>query len=347
MEAVWFVIVSGMLAVYTVLDGFDFGAGILHRLVARTDEERRTVFAAIGPVWDGNEVWLIAAGGVLFLSFPKVYAAAFSGFYLALMIVLWLLILRGVAIESRSRQKNPLWREFWDTTFSLASALLAVVLGMSLGNVVRGVPLDATQWFFIPLFTDFRPGARPGVIDWYTGLVGILALCALAGHGALYLVWKTTGPVQARSRVWARRAWLAVLPLWLAVTLATSRVRPEIFTTLPEHPWFLGFVVLMVAGVAAVLYYLSHARELAAFLSSSAFLLGLLGATMAGIYPVWLRSTLDPAYSLTAENAAAQGYSLGVALVWCLFGIALAIAYFVNLFRFARGKVDVRAEGYD
>src|SRR5215831_21266399 len=144
MEALWFAIVCGMLAIYTVLDGFDFGAGILHRFVARTEEERETVLAAIEPVWDGNEVWLIAAGGVLFLSFPRVYAAAFSGFYLALMIVLWLLILRGVAIELRSRQDNPLWREFWDTIFALASALLAIVLGTALGNVVRGVPLDRT-----------------------------------------------------------------------------------------------------------------------------------------------------------------------------------------------------------
>src|SRR5437588_6983181 len=163
MEMVWFAMVAAMLTVYAVLDGFDFGTGILHRLVARTDEERRTVLAAIGPVWDGNEVWLIAAAGVLFLAFPRVYAGAFSGFYLALMIVLWLLILRGVAIESRSRQENPLWREFWDTTFSLASALLAVVLGVTLGNVVRGVPLDGTGLFFVPLFTDFQPSARPGV----------------------------------------------------------------------------------------------------------------------------------------------------------------------------------------
>jgi cytochrome d ubiquinol oxidase subunit II len=346
MEAVWFAIVSGMLALYTVLDGFDFGAGILHRFVARTDEERRTVFAAIAPVWDGNEVWLIAAGGVLFLAFPPVYAAAFSGFYLALMIVLWLLILRGVAIESRSRQENPLWREFWDTTFSLASALLAAVLGVSLGNVVRGVPLDATGWFFIPLFTDFRPGVRPGVFDWYTALVGIFTLCALAGHGALYLVWKTTGPVQARGRVWAWRAWLAVLPLWLLVTLATARLRPEIFTTLAERPWFLGFVVVMLAGVAGVFSFLGRGRELAAFLSSSAFLLGLLAATMAGSYPVWLWSTLNPADSLTAVNSAAGGYGLQVALVWWTVGIALAGAYFVYLFHSTRGKVDVHAQGH-
>src|ERR1700722_6489906 len=162
METIWFASVSGMLAVYVVLDGFDFGVGILHRLVARTDEERRTVFAAIGPVWDGNEVWLIAAAGVLFLGFPRVYAAAFSGFYLALMIVLWLLILRGVAIESRSRQENPLWREFWDTVFSLASALLAVVFGTALGNIVRGVPLDRNGLAGMPLFTNFLPDKAPG-----------------------------------------------------------------------------------------------------------------------------------------------------------------------------------------
>jgi cytochrome d ubiquinol oxidase subunit II len=349
MEAVWFAIVAGMLAVYTVLDGFDFGVGILHRFVARTDAERRTVFAAIGPVWDGNEVWLIAAGGVLFLAFPRVYAAAFSGFYLALMIVLWLLILRGVAIESRSRQENPLWREFWDTTFSVSSALLAIVLGTALGNVIRGVPLDETGWFFVPLFTDFRPGVRPGVFDWYTALVGAFTLCVLAGHGALYLVWKTTGPVQARSRVWARGAWLAVLPLWLAVSLATIGVRPELFTTLLARPWFLGFVMLMLGGIAGVFYFLRRGRELAAFLSSGCLLLGLLAATMAGIYPVWLRSTIQPAYDLTAENSAADSYGLRTALAWWTVGIALAGAYFVYLFRSTRGKVDVRAgcgEGY-
>jgi cytochrome d ubiquinol oxidase subunit II len=346
MEAAWFAIVVGMLAVYTVLDGFDFGVGTLHRLVARTDEERRTVLAAIGPVWDGNEVWLIAAGGVLFLSFPRVYAAAFSGFYLALMIVLWLLILRGVAIESRSRQDNPLWREFWDTTFAVASALLAVVLGTALGNVVRGVPLDGTGSFFIPLFTDFQPGVRPGVFDWYTILVGVFALCTLAGHGALYLVWKTAGPVQARSRLWARRAWLAVLPLWLAVTLATAWLRPDIFTNLLDRPWSLAFVALMLGGVVGALQFPRRGRELAAFLSSSAFLLGLLAATMAGIYPVWLRSTVDSAHSLTAANSAAGSYGLQVALVWFTVGIALAGGYFTYLFRSTRGKVDVHTEGH-
>ena len=194
MEAAWFVIVSGMLAAYAVLDGFDFGVGAIHRIVARTDEERRTVLAAIGPIWDGNEVWLIAAGGVLFMAFPNVYATAFSGFYMALMVVLWLLILRGVAIEFRSHQDNPLWREFWDTVFSLASALLAVVFGTTLGNLIRGVPLGKEGLRGMPLFTNFLIGREPGILDWYTGLVGLFTLAALAVHGALYLAWRTDGP---------------------------------------------------------------------------------------------------------------------------------------------------------
>jgi cytochrome d ubiquinol oxidase subunit II len=346
MEAVWFAAVSGMLAVYVVLDGFDFGAGIVHRCVARTDEERRTVLAAIGPVWDGNEVWLIAAAGVLFLAFPRVYSAAFSGFYLALVIVLWLLILRGIAIESRSHQENPLWREFWDTIFSLASALLTLVLGTALGNVVRGVPLDATGSFAIPLFTDFRPGVQPGIFDWYTALVGFFTLCVLSGHGALYLVWKTTGPVQARSRVWARKAWLAVLPVLALVTLATAGIQPTLFANLFTRPWSLGFVLLMLGGLLGVFRFLKREQELAAFLSSSAFLLGLMAATMAGNYPHWLRSTLDPAHSMTAANSASESYALQVGIIWWVVGMILAGGYFVYVFRSFRGKVDIRATGY-
>jgi cytochrome d ubiquinol oxidase subunit II len=339
MEAIWYAIVSAMLAIYVVLDGFDFGAGILHRFVARTDAERRTVLAAIGPVYDANEVWLIAAGGVLFMAFPRTYAAAFSGFYLALMIVLWLLILRGIAVEARSHQENPLWHEFWDTVFSLSSALLAVVLGTSLGNVVRGVPVDKSGFFAMPLFTDFRPGVHPGVFDWYTLLVGVFTLCLLAGHGGVFLAWKTAGPVQARSQAWARKAWLAVLPLWGAVTLATVFLQPANFTNLIARPWSLAFVLLMAEGLGGVFHYSNRGRELAAFLSSSAFILGLMAATMAGNYPFWLRSTLDGDYSLTAANTASQSYALQVGVMWWTVGITLAAGYFVYVFHSFRGKV--------
>jgi cytochrome d ubiquinol oxidase subunit II len=339
MEAVWFAIVSAMLAVYAVLDGFDFGVGILHRLVARTDEERRTVLAAIGPIWDGNEVWLIAAGGVLFVSFPRVYATGFSGFYIALIIVLWLLILRGVSIEFRSHQENPLWREFWDSIFMVASALLAVVFGATLGNLVRGVPVGEYGLRGMPLFTNFRPGREPGILDWYTGLVGLFTLVALAIHGALYLAWRTTGPVRERSLAFAHRAWMGALALWVVSTAATAWVRPEVFRGLAARPWAFALVALACAGAWGAYRYASRGRDLAAFLSSSAFLFGMAASTMAGIYPFWLRSTLDPSYSLTAYNAASDRYGMGVALTWWIIGIALIACYFTYLFRSMRGKV--------
>jgi cytochrome d ubiquinol oxidase subunit II len=345
MEAAWFAIIAGMLAAYAVLDGFDFGVGIIHRLVARTDEERRTVLAAIGPVWDGNEVWLIAAGGVLFMAFPRVYATAFSGFYLALMVVLWLLILRGLAIEFRAHQDNPLWREFWDTVFAVASALLAVAFGATLGNLVRGVPLRKEGLHGMPLFTDFRPGREPGILDWYTCLVGLFTLVALAGHGALYLAWRTDGPVRQRSLDLARGAWKISLALWGVVTAATAWVRPDLFSGLAARPWTLAFVALAAAGAWGVFRFPARGRELAAFLASSAFLVGLVATALAGNYPYWLRSTLDPSDSLTTTNSASARHALGVALVWWAVGIVLVAGYFTHLFRSVRGKVQP-ASGY-
>ena len=346
MEAFWFAVVSVMLAVYVVLDGFDFGVGIVHRFVARTDNERRSVLAAIGPVWDGNEVWLLATGGVLFFSFPRAYSAAFSGFYMPLMFVLWLLILRGIAIEFRSHQESPLWRELWDTTFSLASALMAIVLGASLGNTLRGVPLDATGFFAMPLFTDFRTGPQPGVLDWYTLLVGLFTLSVLTGHGALYLAWKTAGPVEARSRQAAQTAWLAVLPLWVMSTLATAWIEPRIYSNLMARPWAWPLVLAAMSGLSGVFYFSRHGRQLPAFLSSSLFILGILAATMAGSYPRLLHSTIDPAFDVTATNAAAGAYGLGVGAVWWTIGILLATAYFMYLFRSLRGKVRVDEESH-
>ncbi len=340
MESLWFAIVSAMLAVYAVLDGFDFGVGAIHRLVARSDEERRAVLAAIGPVWDGNEVWLIAAGGVLFMAFPRVYATAFSGFYMALMVVLWLLILRGVAIEFRSHQDNPLWREFWDTVFSLASMLLAVVFGTTLGNLIRGVPLGKEGLRGMPLFTNVLTGREPGILDWYTGLVGLFTLAALAVHGALYLAWRTAGPVQERSIKFARRAWNAVLVLWAAVTAATAWVQPEAFANLARRPWALTFVAMSIAGLFGASWLLRRGRNLAAFLASSAFLLGMVATALAGNFPFWLRSTLDPSLGLTASNSAAGHHGLEVALAWWALGILLVSGYFIHLYRSLEGKVE-------
>src|SRR6476646_8860166 len=187
MPTLWFVLVALMLAVYVVLDGFDIGAGIVYLLVGRTRSERRAVLRSIGPVWDGNEVWLLAAGGTLYFAFPALYASSFSGFYLPLMIVLWLLILRGISIEFRNHMESPVWQPFWDVVFAGSSALLAIFFGAALGNVVRGVPLDAAGEFFLPLWTNFTPGPNAGILDWYTILIGVLALAALSVHGGLWV----------------------------------------------------------------------------------------------------------------------------------------------------------------
>src|SRR5580698_2729909 len=198
MGTIWFWLVAIMITVYVLLDGFDLGAGAIHLLVAKTDEERRLVFASIGPVWDGNEVWLLAAGGTLYFAFPALYASSFSAFYLPLMIVLWLLILRGTSIEFRNHIGSRVWTPLWDVLFSFSSALLAIFYGAALGNVVRGVPLDGSGYFFEPLWTNWRLGEQTGILDWYTVLLGVFALATLVMHGALWLQMKTAGAVNER-----------------------------------------------------------------------------------------------------------------------------------------------------
>ncbi|PYU09038.1 MAG: cytochrome d ubiquinol oxidase subunit II, partial [Acidobacteria bacterium] len=209
MGTLWFCLVALMIAIYVLLDGFDLGAGAIHLFVAKTDEERRQVLASIGPVWDGNEVWLLAAGGTLYFAFPGLYASAFSGFYLPLMIVLWLLILRGTSIEFRNHIHSPVWDPLWDFLFCSSSLLLCVFFGAALGNVVRGVPLDASGYFFEPLWTNFQLGDELGILDWYSILVGMLALAALVVQGALWVTLKTTGTVRDRSlRLASQCSWV-------------------------------------------------------------------------------------------------------------------------------------------
>jgi cytochrome d ubiquinol oxidase subunit II len=345
MQELWFWIVSVMLAMYVVMDGFDLGAGALHLVVARTDQERRSVLNAIGPFWDGNEVWLLAAGGALFLSFPQVLASGFSGFYLALFLVLWCLILRGITLEFRSHVSDAMWRRFFDGLFWLASSALPILFGAALGNVLRGVPIDATHYFELPLFTDFAVSSQPGILDWYTILVAVFALAALVQHGALFLAWKTSGPVQERSRRVASLAWVVVLLLWIVTSYATAHVVPSLFPSFRARPLAWVCMALAGGGIAAARLQQRRGRDLQAFLGSAAFLLGFLAATAACVFPVMLRSTLDPAYSLTAHNASSSEHGLLTALGWWVLGFPLAILYLVVLFRIHRGKVDVTPEG--
>ncbi|HTR80269.1 MAG TPA: cytochrome d ubiquinol oxidase subunit II, partial [Bacteroidota bacterium] len=228
METLWFIIVAFMLAMYVVLDGFDLGAGILHLFIAKTEEERRIILNAIGPVWDGNEVWILAAGGTLYFAFPLLYASSFSGFYLPLMIVLWLLMLRGLGIEFRHHVHHPVWKSFWDTVFALGSILLSIFFGAALGNVVRGVPLNSEGYFFEPLWTTFTIVPDVGILDWFTTLMGLVALFTLAMHGGNYLAMKTESALQERARAFAAKAWWLVVITSLLSIAAVSYIRPEV-----------------------------------------------------------------------------------------------------------------------
>lgn len=344
MGAAWFVLIAFMLTVYVVLDGFDFGAGILHRIVAKSDEERRTVLAAIGPFWDGNEVWLIASAGVLVLAFPRAYAVALSGFYLPLMIVLWLLVMRGVSIEFRSREENPLWRSFFDTLFAASSTVLALVLGVALGNLVRGVPLNGSGYFEGPLFTDFRVGPHPGALDWFTLLVGLFSVAVLANHGALYLVWKTRNAVRLRSHRIAGVLSIAVAVLFVPVTIATALVDPVLVHRLAARPWAWGFPAVAIAALVALFIFRRRDRELSGFLASGVFIAALLASTASVLFPTILHSTLGESFDLDAYNAAAGQTSLLVGLVLWIPAVCLALAYVAFLFRSFRGKV---VEGAD
>lgn len=345
MEMLWFWLVSVMVAIYAVMDGFDFGAGIHHLTAAKTNEERRTILAAIGPLWDGNEVWLLAGGGAMFLAFPRVLASGFSGFYLAFFLVVWTLILRGIAIEFRSHVQDTLWRSFWDGTFALASTLLPVLLGAALGNVIRGVPVDGTGYFNIPLFTHFGTANPVGILDWYTVLIGVFVLVTLALHGALFLAWKTEGPVHDRVARRALPLWIAVIVLWIVATLATRAVNPGLFAGFPKAPLAWLFFVVYVGGLALAFWGLRKGRWLLAFLGSGAFILGILATTAACVFPVMLGSSLDPTFSLTAHNSSVGGHGLRTGLVWWLIGFPIALGYFALLFRIHRGKAKAAAEG--
>src|SRR5438270_3578261 len=335
----WFLLVAIMITAYVVLDGFDLGAGALHLLIAKTDAERRTVIRSIGPVWDGNEVWLIAGGGTLYFAFPLLYASGFSGFYLPLMIVLWLLILRGIGIELRMHLESTVWRGFFDGCFAISSLLLTIFYGAALGNVIRGVPLNQEGYFFLPLWTDWRPGPDPGILDWYTVIAGLVALVALTIHGAHYVAVKTSGELNQRAQRMAARLWPALALLTLISLWATLSIRPDALDNYRHYPVLFVVPAAVALSLLAMLLHGRRGNDKAAFLASSAYLIFMLVGAAAAVYPNLLTSTTDPALNITVYNAAAARYSLSFGLVWWSFGMALAIGYFVFVYRMFRGKV--------
>jgi cytochrome d ubiquinol oxidase subunit II len=343
METIWFALVAVMIAMYVVLDGFDLGAGIIQLVVARTDRERRQVLRSIGPVWDGNEVWLLAGGGTLYFAFPALYASSFSGFYLPLMMVLWLLILRGIAIEFRNHIDSLVWKPFWDVVFGGASALLAIFFGAALGNVVRGVPLDSSGEFFLPLWTNFGLGRDAGVLDWYTVLVAVAAFLTLTVHGGLWVALKTDGALSERSRRVAQLGWWGLVAITVPLTWCSFRIQPHLSQSFNGHPWGYVFPLLAVAGLIGMR---AMKGSLTRFLASCLFIIGMLTSAAFGVYPYVLPSNTDPQLGLTIYNAAAAPYGLKVGLAWFIPGMLLAAGYFVYTYRSFRGKVQLEEEGY-
>lgn len=345
MEIFWFIAVGFMLTMYVILDGFDLGAGIIHLFVARSDNDRRLVLNAIGPVWDGNEVWLLAAGGTLYFAFPKVYASSFSGFYLPLMIILWLLMLRAIGIEFRHHLQNPMWKSFWDVTFSVASILLAIFFGAALGNVVRGVPLNADGYFFEPLWTTFTVVPEAGILDWFTVIMGIVAFVTLTAHGGNFIAMKTDGELQNRAREFATVAWLATLMTSVVALIATSIIRPTIWDNYGTSWWGYLFPAAGLLGWVGGFYFQRKEDDAKAFIASSIFIAGMAASTAFGLFPNLLPASTDSIFNLTIHNTAASAYGLGIGLVWWIIGVTIAVGYFVYLFYSFRGKIKLPAEG--
>jgi len=341
----WFWLVAIMITGYVVLDGFDLGAGVIHLFIAKTDQERRMVLRTVGPVWDGNEVWLIAGGGTLYFAFPLLYASGFSGFYLPLMIVLWLLILRGVGIELRTHLDSHVWHGFFDGCFAISSILLTVFFGAALGNVIRGVPLQKDGYFFLPLWTNWNVGSSPGVLDWYTVIAGLVALVALTMHGAHYVAMKTSGDLNARSRRIASFLWPVLVLLTLISLFATLSIHPGLLDNYKRFPVLYIIPVAVAATLFAMLSFRRQQNDTGAFLSSAAYLVFMLVGAAAAVYPNLLVSSTDQALNITIQNAHTGWYALRVGLVFWGFGMALATGYFVFIYRMFRGKVSESASG--
>ncbi len=339
MVEVWFAILCLMLTASAVQDGWNIGCGIVSFLVTRSPAERRQIVSAIGPLWTWHEVWLVASGGVLFVAFPSVLAVALPGFYLAVFVLLWCLIGRGVSLEFGGHLDDAMWRAFWGVVFAVMNVLIAVLLGAALGNLLRGLPIGPTGKFSLAFFTDFRTVREVGILDWYTIVVAGFTVVCLAAHGASYLVWRTEGSVRERSVALARQLWLAVFVLMPAITVATAVVRPELFTEMMNRPLAWVAVALAIIGSLAVVAGQRREHDVLTFGGGCAFILGLLGAAAASIFPVMLHSTFDSQYSITAYEGAVGGPGLGLAILWWPVAITLSIGYSIFVFRQFRGKV--------
>jgi len=332
---IWYFIVGFALIAYVILDGFDLGVGMLH-LFTKKDEERRIFLNAIGPVWDGNEVWLVIVGGALFAGFPEAYASMFSGFYDLAMIFLVALIFRAVAIEFRSKQQSPLWRRIWDGVFAFASFGIAMGAGVVLGNLILGLPLNAQHDFSVSLSALLTP---------YPLLVGCLAVSLLVMHGAIYLVMKTEGALHDQIRKWVLRSMFVFAFFYFITTCATLIYLPFMTERFREYPLVGLSVVFAFLAFASIPRLFTKGKDGKAFLASCFGITALLGLFGLGTYPYLVRST-DSQYSLTLYNAASSLLTLKILLLVVILGVPLVLGYGIYIYRTFRGKVRIGPSSY-
>lgn len=351
MELFWYIILMMMLTVYLVLDGYDFGAGIIHLFFAKEEKDKKAIVRSIGPFWDANEVWLIAAGGVLFFAFPTLYASSFSGFYLPLTMVLWLLIFRAVGLELRGQVNNKMWHVIWDKAFGVASLLLALFFGIALGNVVRGVNMGDVvdgvsqfepQYFFLPLWnSSLNPLAENlGIIDWFTLILGVVGVVSLTIHGANWVIFKTNTSISSKLKnvVFVLNIVLLVLVIFSLITWHFVHANP--FSNFIENPILWIFPLLTFGGIGGLFFVKKYKNDGMGFLFSTMFLVGGALSTVVSIFPLLLPSTNSVHPGLDIYNSAAAEYGLKVGLRWIIIGFILITIYMITQYRIFKGKMD-------
>lgn len=337
LNTLWYALVGILFTGYVILDGFDLGVGVLHLFAAHSDADRRVFLNAIGPVWDGNEVWLVTGGGALFAAFPAVYATVFSGFYLAFMALLCALIFRAVAIEFRSKHPSPRWRRFWDIGFSVGSLVSALLIGIAMGNIAWGVPVDAQGEF---------AGSFLGLLHPYALLMGVTTVALFAMHGAIYLLLKTEGGLHARLREWINPLIIAFILGYALLTLATLLYVPHVTDAFRREPWFFALVVPVVLAIANIPREVNRGSDFLAFLSSCTAMAGLMAVFAIGMFPTLVYSNPLPEHSLTAYNAASSPRTLGIMLTIALIGFPIVVSYSSSIYYIFRGKVRLDRMSY-
>ncbi len=335
-QTIWFILVGVLFMGYAILDGFDLGIGALH-LFVKEDRDRRLFLNAIGPIWDGNEVWLVTGGGALFAAFPEVYATVFSGFYLAFMLLLVALIFRAVAIEFRSKQSMAWWRQLWDVSFSISSIVSSLLVGIAMGNIAWGIPLAADHEF---------AGTFLGLLNPYSLLLGITTLALFMMHGSIYIVLKTEGSLQEKLKGWVKNTIIFFILLYVLTTMATLLYTPHMLTTLQAHPLLFIVPVLSVLSIANIPRSISHGRGFMAFLSSCAACASLMALFGIGMYPNMVFSNPSPDHSLTIYNSCSSLKTLQIMTIIATIGMPLVIAYTASIYWVFRGKVKLDANSY-